>query len=235
MIGPALISMGSFSINNYFDTEVDKINKRYNPINDGFPEHFALFFSLFAFSFGSFITILVNFYVFIIAVLFAILSYLYSYRLKQIFLLGNIYIAGAMAIPFIYGIFVDMHMSMSDITIFFIIILSGLAREIHGTIRDKVGDMKARNVKSIPILYGDKIAAIVAFILYVSAILLSYTLIFRFHSIAYIISISIVNAIFIYTSLIFLKNEKKKYKLSRNLSLLSMGLALLIFFIFSLV
>ncbi len=235
IISPSIISMASFIINDYYDYDIDKINNKPNPISEGiFSKSFAFNTSIILFIIGSIISLGINIYAFLIASIFSILAFLYSYKLKLLTLLGNAYIALAMAIPFLYAMAVDLNYSSLDLIIFFIIFFSGLGREIHGTIRDIKGD-SIRGVKSLPMIIGTKNAAVIASIFYSIAIVLSYTiyLLKPFNNLTYLILISIVNIILIYVNIIFIKENNKKYKLARNLSLSSMAFALIIFLIFA--
>ncbi len=98
----------------------------------------------------------------------------YSYKLKEILLAGNSYIAFSMAIPFIFGNYVESTTLHSSILIIStMIFISGLAREIHGTIRDYYGDIRVRAARTLPTVIGTGVSANVAFALYAVAIAIS--------------------------------------------------------------
>lgn len=229
-----LISMGAFAINDYFDVNVDRLNKRKRPIVIGaISKKEAFSISIICFAFGVLVSLFINIYVFLIAAIFAILAYLYSYKLKEILIIGNVYVAFTMVIPFIYGSYVVASSpSITIIIISLMIFLSGFAREIHGMIRDHRGDIKARNVHNVISAVGIKKSAQFAFTLYMEAIALSIYLFF-FQSpfafnIIYAVMITVVDLMLLYVALIYLKDNlnRRSFDLTRNISLGAMALAL---------
>lgn len=239
VITPIFISMGSFAINDYFDVEADRINKKDRPIVKGLiTKNEALAISLASFIVGIATSYLINVQAFIIAIIFSVLSFLYSYRSKEILLLGNSYVALSMAIPFIYGNFVVSNkLAANTVLIVLVIFLSGLAREIHGMIRDYKGDTKARKIKNIVYYIGAKRSSKIAFVLYLEAILISIFMFFFLppfaYNVFYIVPIAVTDLVLFYVSYMFLKQKSSRrfYDMSRNLSLGAMGLALLAYLI----
>ena len=239
-ITPIFISMGSFAINDYFDIDVDRLNKRIDRplVNKSISLDSASYIAIASFAIGVIASLFISIGAFIIAFMFAVLAFLYSYKLKEMLLIGNMYIGLSMMIPFIYGSYVASYaISYPIIIISLTVFFSGIAREVHGTIRDYKGDRK-RGVRSLPTYVGIYGSAIVAAISYLIAIILSIYLFFvngLFHyNIFYIIMISIVDVILVYVSIIYMKKELRTRKLfdrSRNLSLAAMGFALIIYFL----
>lgn len=241
LITPIFVSMGSFAINDYFDIEVDKKNKKINrPIVNGrISLKEAFWIAMISFSIGVVSSFFINIYAFVIALIFALLAFLYSYKLKEKLLIGNIYIALSMVIPFIYGNYVVVStLNYPIVIISATIFMSGLGREIQGTIRDYEGDRK-RNVHSLPYYIGKVPSGIIAAIMYFIAIILSIYLFYikgPFNSNAlYLAGIVLIDIGIVYISLIFIKKKQhaKKYNLARNLGLGIMGLALLLYLISS--
>ncbi|MFI5412904.1 MAG: UbiA family prenyltransferase [Candidatus Micrarchaeales archaeon] len=241
LLTPFLTSMGAFAINDYFDVETDRANKRKErPIVSGdISRKSAYKIALLCLIFGTAGSIFINIYAFAIAVVFSILSYLYSYKLKDILLIGNAYIAFSMAIPFIYGNFVVATQINSNIVLItFIIFLSGLAREIHGMIRDKSGDLKIRKSKNLVYYIGANKSAWFALILYAESIMISiflfiYELPFKYN-LVYIIPITAANLAVLYMAARYLSDDKRGFfDLSRNVSLVAMTIALLTYLLSS--
>jgi len=233
---PAIfIEIASFSINDYFDFETDRINRRMDrPIAAGkISRSFAHKFAIISFLIGILIASTINFNAFIIAVIFAFLSYLYSYKLKDMAFIGNLYVATTMAIPFIYGNFVvSDNLGMTILIISLIAFTTGLAREITQTIRDIRGDKKGRGSKTLPMAIGIKKSAFIASLLYVIAVILSlipYLYIENYKSnIYYIIPIAVTDVILIYIALNIIKSQTKGFlNKSRNMSLFAMFIGLL--------
>ncbi len=235
LITPIFISMASFAINDYFDVESDRANKRSDrPITSGeISMRSALAISIVCLAVGVIASAFINAHAFVIAVIFGALAMLYSYRLKDILLLGNIYIAFAMAIPFIFGNFVVTDvLQPSIITVFFIVFLSGVAREIHGMIRDYHGDAKARKTRNLLYYMSKRRAAEIAFILYLEAILISVFLFFFFepfrYNAYYLVPLIIGDAMLAYVAVsCIVKTDQHTYRVTRNVSLVAMGIILL--------
>ncbi len=175
LITPIFISMAAFAINDYFDMEVDRVNRKERPLVRGeLSTSAALYVAAASLLIGMFASILINADAFIIALIFGVLAFLYSYRLKGVVLLGNAYIAFSMAIPFIFGNYVvGKGIGIGIGLVAGMVFVSGLAREIHGTVRDVRGDSKARGLKTLPQLIGTGASSALALLLYLFAILIS--------------------------------------------------------------
>lgn len=233
LITPIMISSASFAINDYFDVEVDRKNKKDRPlINGSLSPSTALHVTVIGILIGIISSALINPYCLVIAVIFGALALLYSYRLKDILLLGNMYIAVSMSIPFVFGSYVvNSSLGLNIILISFMIFLSGVAREIHGTIRDYAGDVKIRKANTLPKVIGKKNSSVVAFVLYMLAIIISvylfaYIVPFKYR-ITYLLMIIVSDIMLVFVSFGYLyKKNKGFYKMSRKLSLLAMGIAL---------
>jgi geranylgeranylglycerol-phosphate geranylgeranyltransferase len=241
LITPIFISMSSFAINDYFDVEVDRSNKKGRPIVSGaISRDDALWIAIATLAIGIASSALINVYCLLIAIIFGSLAMLYSYKLKEMLFIGNAYIGLSMAIPFIFGNYVaDTSINESILLVSFMIFLSGLAREIHGTIRDYHGDTKIRNAKTIPAVIGKEGAAIMAMVLYAVAILISiylFILVVPFkHNFIYAIMVGLSDLLLGYVSVGYLiKKSARFYAKTRNMSLAAMALALLSFIIVAL-
>jgi geranylgeranylglycerol-phosphate geranylgeranyltransferase len=225
--------MASFAVNDYFDIEVDRLNKKNRPLVKGHlkPSH-ALYISAFLFIIGVGASAMINTYTLAIAIIFTALAILYSYRMKELFLLGNIYIAFTMVIPFVFGNYVvSSGLTNGIILVSVMVFMSGLAREIHGTIRDYKGDIKVRNVRSLPKVLGVGTSALIALVLYVMAIITSGYLFFTvapfMTNLIYGVIITVSDLMLLYVAVGYvLERSQKFYEKTRNVSLVSMGLAL---------
>ncbi len=236
LASPILISMASFAINDYFDIKVDKLNRKNRPLVTGeLKPAEAIHIAAACFVLGVAASALINAYAFGIALLFAVFSFLYSYRLKETLLAGNIYIAFTMAIPFIFGNYVvSATLSGTVLVLSAMVFLSGLAREVHGTIRDYRGDVKARKAKTLPRAIGVRAAAAVAFALYLIAIAISAYLFLSVApfmlNLAFGAPILASDLMLLYVASGYLFERRKTrqfYDKTRNVSLIAMGLALI--------
>ncbi|MDE1834844.1 MAG: UbiA family prenyltransferase, partial [Candidatus Micrarchaeota archaeon] len=167
-------------------------------------------------------------------------SLLYSYKLKDMPLIGNMYIAFSMSIPFIFGNYVlSANLSSAIAVIFVMVFFSGLAREIDGTIRDYEGDTKIRKATTLPKLIGNFASARIAFVLYAAAVIISIYLFYDVtpfsHNLVYALLIAIADISLLYSGAAFVLGKKRSYDFVRNVSLAGMGLALVCVLISSLV
>ncbi|MDE1828318.1 MAG: UbiA family prenyltransferase [Candidatus Micrarchaeota archaeon] len=242
LITPIFISMGAFAINDYFDIKVDRANKKNRPLVTGalMPKE-ALYIAIATILIGVASSYFINIYCFAIAIFFGAMSLLYSYRLKEMLFWGNAYVALSMVIPFAYGNYVvSSALSWAIVIVSVLIFSSGLAREIHGTIRDLKGDTKVRNAKTIPKYMGRKAASIVALLLYIFAIALSMYLFLRIppfqSNMIYAILVALTDLMLLYVGVGFVANPRQEfYDRTRNVSLAAMGIALIAFLIVPLI
>ncbi|MDE1823521.1 MAG: UbiA family prenyltransferase [Candidatus Micrarchaeota archaeon] len=241
LITPIFISMGSFAVNDYFDIDVDKANRKSRPLVTGaLKPGDALRITAVCMAIGVGASALINIYCFAIALFFAVVSILYSYRLKEMLVLGNAYIAFSMSIPFIFGAYVvNAQLPAVAATLFLIIFISGFAREVHGSIRDYKGD-RLRKANTLPKALGIKASAWIAMLLYLVAISMSVYVYsaYRpfFHNAVYAVMIFVTDMLLFYSGTVFLASKRQRdYDSMRNVSLAAMLVALLAFLISALV
>lgn len=241
LITPIFISMGAFAINDYFDREVDRVNKKMRPLVTGeISPRAALYITFASMAVGIAASVAINIYCTAIAVAFAVLALLYSYRLKEYPLVGNIYIGLSMAIPFAFGNYVvSVHANAAVMAVAVMILIAGTAREIDAAVRDYKGDLKIRNARTLPIAIGTKAASAIAFAMYLAAISISIYLFMELdpfrHNLVYLPLIAVVDAMLVYSGIIFLMGKEELYDRVRNMSLGGMALALVTILIASLV
>jgi geranylgeranylglycerol-phosphate geranylgeranyltransferase len=169
------IGMGSFALNDFMDYPTDKKNKRKDrPIVTGTISAWAAMVTAkVSFPLGVLFAILVNLNCFWIAVVFSILAILYSYALKKLLLLGNMFIAFSMAIPFVFGSYiVSDQISASIQVLASIAFLTGLGREIIKSIQDMAGDKKYGRW-TLPIALGKTISKYFAVLYILIAVVMS--------------------------------------------------------------
>lgn len=176
LLVPIFSEMGSFALNDYFDIETDRLNKKTDrPLVKGtISPGFAMGFSVLSILLSILLAYLINQTVFIIALIFNLLGIAYNWRLKDLPLIGNAYIALTMSIPFIFGNFVvATQLSQLAFILALLGFVAGLAREIIKSVQDMRGDAVARNSKTLPLIIGKKPAIIMAVVLYLFFIPLS--------------------------------------------------------------
>ncbi|MFH0927289.1 MAG: UbiA family prenyltransferase [Candidatus Micrarchaeota archaeon] len=168
LLAPVLINLGAFAINDYFDIGADRENKMHGrPLVSGEikPAHAAIF-GAGALIFGGLLGFAINFEAGAISSAFAIVSFLYNWKLKEIALLGNLFISFSMGIAFIFGA-VSSGLMLESLPLDFWILAigasaAGLGREIVKTVQDLEGDKKARGSRTLPVLFGERNSLLVA-------------------------------------------------------------------------
>ncbi len=227
------ISSFSMVMNDYYDMEVDKVNRPDRPLPSGrVPPNSALILASVLLIFGIASSILISLNNFIIASAFAFLAWLYNFWGKRKGLVGNMMVAASVAIPFIYGGMAVGH--ADNLLLLWLALISFLAttgREVVKTICDIEGD-KIRNVMSIARVYGPRYASIFGSLMFMLAIVSSWLpIITGIVGIVYAILIIIPDAIFMYGSIMVLKSPSSNALHVKNISLFGMLIGLIAFLI----
>ncbi len=169
------IIAAAFILNDYWDLEADKENKRKDkPLVTGeISKTHALFSALAFLAIGNYASYLLNEKVFIISIIFTAILLAYNYYLKKVAFIGNATIGLTMAIPFIYG----NYLCCSNLSSFVLILssmafLMGTGRELIASIRDKKGDEK-QGRKTLPSIIGDEKTAWLSSFFILTAVFLS--------------------------------------------------------------
>lgn len=216
-------------INDYFDYNIDLINKPERPIPSGrislkAGRNYGYLLFLAGTICGFLISYLTNNWIpFIIVLIADVILYLYAYKLKTTPLIGNLAVGFMTGFGFVFGGFSINNPSiiLTSIYLGFFAFVMTTAREIVKDIEDIEGD-KADGAKTLPILIGEKIPAVIAAILIVldSALcpLLYYLNIFGVY---YLVVIAIAVILFIYSALLILRNQNQEtaHKVSKYLKI----------------
>jgi 4-hydroxybenzoate polyprenyltransferase len=234
IISPIFISAGSFAINDYYDVEADTINKRSDrPLVAGtITKKMAKDTAFACFAIGVLVCLAISTLILVVAAIFAVLAFLYSYRLKDTLLVGNLYVSVSYAIPFIFGaLVVSGTVPVAIVLICFVAFCSGLGREIHGMVRDLSGDRLARKTHNVVAQIGVRRSLEFAFILYAEAIAISIFLFFYFapflFNLVYLAFITVADIMLFYVAVApMFKPAAKTLKIGRNVSLAGMSIAL---------
>ena len=176
LLVPVLSEMGSFALNDYLDVETDRLNRKMDRplVRGAISLAFARNLSIACLALSVLLAYFINMNAFLIALLFNVFAVAYNAKLKDLPLLGNIYIALTMAIPFIFGNFVVAN-DLAPLAVILAALgfVAGLAREIVKTVQDMEGDMQARGSRTLPVVIGKGPSLAVAVILYLLFIPLS--------------------------------------------------------------
>ena len=216
-------------INDYFDYNIDLINKPERPIPSGrislkAGRNYGYLLFLLGTVCGFLISYLTsNWIPFAIVLIADVILYLYAYKLKSTPLIGNLTVGFMTGFGFVFGGFTLNNPGIISVSIFlgFFAFVMTTAREIVKDIEDIEGD-KAEGARTLPILIGERIPAIIAAILIVvdSALcpLLYFNHIFGIYYLP-VIAISVI--IFIYSAILILKSQDRKtaHKVSKYLKI----------------
>ena len=216
-------------INDYFDYQIDLVNKPERPIPSGRislkngRNYAYLLFGL-GTLFGFLISYLTNNWIpFFIVLLADVVLYLYAYKLKSTPLIGNLAVGFMTGFGFVFGGFTlnNPNIIITSIYLGFFAFVMTTARELVKDIEDIEGD-KSEGAKTLPILYGKKITAILAFILIIIDCALCRVLYYNnIFGVYYLIIIAIAVLLFLYSGILILKNQDKTTagKVSKNLKI----------------
>jgi geranylgeranylglycerol-phosphate geranylgeranyltransferase len=169
-----MLTAASMTINDYYDRSIDAINEPSRPIPSGLIStrqsvSFFCVLSAVGFMFAYFTSILCL----VVAVISWVVVVTYVTVGKRSGLPGNFLVSTCVAIPFIYGsIIVLSNVPLSVLFFTLMAFLSNTGREITKGIADVKGD-KAQGIKTLAVRYGEKNAAVVAALFYVSAVTLT--------------------------------------------------------------
>jgi len=230
LLVPIFSEMGSFALNDYFDVETDRLNKKTDrPLVKGtITPAFALKFSIVFLILSTVLAFFINIFAFSIALFFNIAAVLYNWKLKDLPLAGNVYIALTMAIPFIFGNYVvSQELSMIVLVLALLGFLAGLAREIIKSVQDMEGDVKARGSKTLPVMIGEKASldfAVLLYLLFMPLTAIPFVLGLEFSVLSAVLIIA-ADALIAYMCIRIIK--EKDYKLARNVSLVAFALGML--------
>lgn len=160
-----LISSFAMIVNDIYDVEIDRINDPERPLPSGrISRRTGIALASVPLSAGLAISSILTTTNFLIAIIFAIISWGYSFWGKRNGLVGNILVAASMAVPFIFGgVAAGVSNSSSLIYIWSMALmafLSGTGREVIKGIADVMGD-KEKGVRSVALIRGNRTASII--------------------------------------------------------------------------
>jgi geranylgeranylglycerol-phosphate geranylgeranyltransferase len=168
------LTAASMAINDYYDRTIDAINEPSRPIPSGVVSvREALAFVFVLSAIGFVFAYLTSALCLAVAVVAWIILVTYVTNGKRTGLPGNFLVSACVAIPFIYGSIVVINQVQLNVLLFAsMAFLSNTGREITKGIVDVKGD-RAQGVKTLAVRYGERNAAVVAALFYISAVSLT--------------------------------------------------------------
>ncbi len=211
------LSAGGYVINDFYDIEIDRVNKPHRPLPSGnITEKEALLYAYALFFFGFLIASLtLDPLVMFLAAFGIIMLILYAKYFKKTGLIGHILVALLTAIPFLYGgIIAKQYFEMLFPASFAFLLILG--RELVKDIEDAPGD-RIKNVKSVALTWGVKSAQILATLILGFLIVIDSVpiIIGIYNSIIFTITVIVVNFLII-ISLAYLFMGKSEEKVIKN-------------------
>jgi geranylgeranylglycerol-phosphate geranylgeranyltransferase len=168
------LTAASMTINDYYDRAIDAINEPFRPIPSGtVGEREALAFvfilSVVGFIFSYFASVLCL----AVALISWVVVVTYVTVGKRSGLPGNFLVSTCVAIPFIYGSIIVLNTVHLSVLLFTLMaFLSNTGREITKGIVDVKGD-RTEGIRTLAVRYGEKSAAVIAVLFYVTAVALT--------------------------------------------------------------
>ena len=160
-----LVSAGAYALNDYYDVEIDKINKPYKPIPRGAVSSAkvrdlgilltvaGVLVSLFSLVFGTILP-------FLSLCAYTTLLALYNKKYKKS-ILKNVLIGVACSFSVVVGAAVAQSVNFISILVIIFIFLTTIARELYKDIEDLRGD-RALKIHTLPSLLGPQTSALLA-------------------------------------------------------------------------
>jgi geranylgeranylglycerol-phosphate geranylgeranyltransferase len=214
------IGGGGNIINDYYDRDIDAINKPWRPIPSGLIKPNEAFYASIAFFIvGTTLAFTVGLEQGFIAVLASALAFLYSYKLKKVLILNNMIIAFLAALAILFGATaykITIHSIIATIYAF----LFNLGREFLKSVEDVEGDKKF-GVATLATVYGPQTAYIASLIVFAFLISLSLLPVALYgYGLIYTTLALVVDAIVVH-SLIISRNlmPKKALRATRELKI----------------
>ncbi len=189
-----LVTMGGNAINDYFDRDIDAINKPWRPIPKGaISPRQAVFAAILSMSIGLVISYVLNLFCFIVALFATVLLILYSYRIKRTGIPGNIVIALLTALSIVFGGIAAENIFQTFVPATYAFLLN-LGREFMKGLEDIEGD-KAFGVKTLAVVKGPFKAYLVSSILLILVITISPLpyILFKYNILYLVLVMAIVN------------------------------------------
>ena len=194
------MSGAAMAINDYYDREIDAINEPQRAIPSGrISPRSAVVFTGFLSVIGLASSYMISMEALLIAVLAWIVMMTYSVWGKKTGFLGNLMVSISVALPFMYGGVMTGSLAAS-LSFSCIAFLANTGREITKGIIDVDGD-REEGVMTIAVTSGEKNAAMIASLFFLSAVLVSiYPITSQIVSFWYIPFVAITDLGLIYSS-----------------------------------
>ena len=204
-------------INDYFDYNIDLVNKPERPIPSGrISLENGKRYAYLLFAAGTVCGFLIsyltaNWIPFIIVLIADVVLYLYAYKLKATPLIGNLAVGFMTGFGFVFGGFTinNPDIVMTSIFLGFFAFVMTTAREIIKDIEDVEGDKKD-GARTLPIMIGKRKPAILATaLIIIDCALCPLLYIYHIFGALYLAVIAVAVIIFIYSAILIMKSQEE--------------------------
>ncbi|MEM3484624.1 MAG: UbiA family prenyltransferase [Candidatus Methanomethyliaceae archaeon] len=226
------LTSAAMVINDIVDVDVDRINAPERPIPSGSVsiKSAKLYAAILALA-GILSAVPLSAYGVPLALMTFLISLAYNLRGKKAGFIGNMMVAYCVAVPFLFGGLAVAETIDIKIAVFFLLaFLATTGREVVKGIADMDGD-RTKGIATIALSCGPKRAALVAAILYLSAVALTpIPTVFGILGLWYTIIVVVVDVGFVYSSVVILRKQDRRTAIRvKGQTMIWMLLALLAF------
>ena len=211
----SLIAGAGNVTNDYYDYEIDKINKPKRTIPSGkLKRKNAAYYAVILYVIANTLALLfLNRFMILLAFLNTIITFFYAWKIKKT-PFGHFIDSWLASSTFLFGaLFVEI--SSTIIFLFSVSYLANLGREITKGIEDMEGDKKS-GVQTLPVVTGKVFASWVAVFFIIFAIVISFIpYLFNLLSINYLFLVILSDLIFVFSCFILLFNPAKSQKIMK--------------------
>ena len=230
-IGTFFASAGGMVINDYFDFDIDAVNKPQRPIPSGqITRKGALYFTGVLFGCALTCALFTNIWCIIVGIPALFLMVVYSWKLKRRLFVGNVAVALLSGLALLYGGIATGSIRLVSI-LALIAFIASISREMVKDIEDVEGD-KYGGSTSVPLTLGVEKTAQIAGIFLLTAIALSFLpYVYGIFNTWYLAMIMPVNIWMAYLSLAMLLNKVENVSQLQKMLKVGMYVTLAIFLI----
>jgi geranylgeranylglycerol-phosphate geranylgeranyltransferase len=223
-----LISSGGMVINDYFDYEIDKLNRPKRPLPSGkISKRSALVYAVLLFLIANAVAFYLNIYMFALAVFNTFVAFVYSWKVKKVLLFGNVLVSWLVASTFFFGSLLNENIEVIIIMLFMLSFSANMGREITKSIEDIKGDKKAK-ANTLPVVAGKNFAYLIACAFLIFSIVFSFMpYIFNLLNLYYLVFAIIADIGFTISCFIIPISPKRSQKIMK----ISMLIALVAFLV----
>ncbi|WP_297499944.1 geranylgeranylglycerol-phosphate geranylgeranyltransferase [Thermococcus sp.] len=199
---------GGNTINDYFDYEIDRINRPERPLPRGaMRRRTAFWYAMLLFTTGLTLAVFVNLYAFILAVLAYVTMFFYAWKLKPMPFIGNLTVASLTGATPLYGAVAAGNIGLAGY-LALCAFLVNVAREVIKDVEDVEGDL-AKGARTLPIVWGRKKASYVGSSFAIATIFASFLPIKAGVGLSYLAMVP-VDAIILYSAFLVLRSQDRE-------------------------